>query len=120
MKERQPKVLVTFDSMKNPNSGYFYFGNGLSHALLKQGEGKFKFTFYIFKVTEYLFKGLVDIILLQRWHRIFFPWWNKFDVVHFTDQTCRLRPYRVSAKRIMTVHDINNIHLHFKSKRRVR
>jgi len=120
MSQKTPSVLVTFDSMKNPNSGYFYFGNGLGHALLKESKGSFKFSFYIFKVTEAIYKGLVDLIFLQRWHRIFFPYWNKFDVVHFTDQTCRLRPWRVSAKRIMTVHDINNVHLHFKSKARVK
>lgn len=114
----KPSVLVTFDSMKNPNSGYFSFGKGLGDALLKQNKDRFKLTYYLFKITTY-FNGLVDVLYLSRLHRIFFPSYNKFDVVHFTDQTCRLRPYRVNGKKVMTIHDINNAHLAFKPKHKV-
>jgi glycosyltransferase involved in cell wall biosynthesis len=114
----KPSVLVTFDSMKNPNSGYFSFGKGLGDALLKQNKDQFKLTFYLFKVTTY-FNGLVNILYLNRLHRFFFPAYDKFDVVHLTDQTCRLRPYRVNGKKIMTIHDINNAHLSFKPKHKV-
>ncbi|MBK0381232.1 glycosyltransferase family 4 protein [Mucilaginibacter segetis] len=111
-------ILVTFDSMKNPNSGYFSFGKGLGDALLKQNKGRFKLTYYLFKITTY-FDGLVDILHLNRLHRIFFPSYNKFNLIHFTDQTCRLRPYRVRGKKIMTIHDINNAHLLFKPPHKV-
>ncbi|TSJ44246.1 glycosyltransferase family 4 protein [Mucilaginibacter corticis] len=107
----KPAVLVTFDSMKNPNSGYFTYGKGLGDALIKENNNRFKLTYYMFKNTIYFFNKMVDIIFLYRFHRIFFPYYNKFDVVHFTDQTCRLRPYRVNGKKIMTIHDINKVHL---------
>ncbi|WP_214071984.1 glycosyltransferase family 1 protein [Mucilaginibacter sp. dw_454] len=107
----KPSVLVTFDSMKNPNSGYFSFGKGLGDALIKENSNRFKLTYYMFKNTIYFFNRLVEIIYLYRWHRFFFPFYNNFDVVHFTDQTCRLRPYRVNGKKIMTIHDINKVHL---------
>ncbi len=105
--------------MKNPNSGYFYFGKGLGEALLRENKGRFNFTFYLFKITT-LFNGLVNIIRLYRAHRLFFPFYKRFDLVHFSDQTCRLRPYRLNAKKIMTIHDINNAHLAFKSKYKVK
>lgn len=114
----KPSVLVTFDSMKNPNSGYYSFGKGLGDALLKHNDNRFSFTYYLFKITTY-FNKRVNIIHLFRLHRLFFPHKNEFDIVHFTDQTCRLRPYRVSGKKIMTIHDINNVHLGFKSKRNI-
>ena len=107
----KPAVLVTFDSMKNPNSGYFTYGKGLGDALIKENNNRFKLTYYMFKNTIYFFNKMVDIIFLYRFHNIFFPYYNKFDVVHFTDQTCRLKPYRVNGKKIMTIHDINKVHL---------
>lgn len=115
---KKPAVLVTFDSMKNPNSGYYSFGKGLGDALLKHNNSRFNFTYYLFKITTW-FNNRVNIIHLFRLHRLFFPHGRAFDVVHFTDQTCRLRPYRVSGKKIMTIHDVNNVHLAFKSKRNV-
>jgi glycosyltransferase involved in cell wall biosynthesis len=115
----KPSVLVTFDSMKNPNSGYFSFGKGLGDALIAKNAGRFKLAYYMFKNTTYFFDGKVDIIYLSRLHNIFFPGRNKFDVVHFTDQTCRLKPYSVNAKKIMTIHDINNVHLKFKPQRKI-
>ncbi len=114
-----PKVLVTFDSMKNPNSGYFSFGKGLGEALIRQNKDRFKLVYYMFKKTIWFFDGKVEIMYLSRLHNLFFPARNKFDVVHFTDQTCRLRPYSVNAKRIMTIHDVNNVHLKYKPQRKI-
>jgi len=115
----KPSVLVTFDSMKNPNSGYFSFGKGLGDALIRQNQHRFELEYYMFKKTTYFFDNKVDIIYLKRLHNVFFPARNKFGVAHFTDQTCRLRPYKVNAKRIMTIHDINNIHLKYKSQKKL-
>ncbi|MDF2432628.1 MAG: hypothetical protein JWP44_2259, partial [Mucilaginibacter sp.] len=115
----KPAVLVTFDSMKNANSGYFSFGKGLGDALIAQNANRFKLAYYMFKNMPYFFDGKVDIMYLSRLHNIFFPARNKFDLVHFTDQTCRLRPYSVNAKKIMTIHDINNVHLKFKPQRKI-
>ena len=41
----KPKVLVTFDSMKDANCGYFSFGKGLGDALIQENKGKFKLKF---------------------------------------------------------------------------
>lgn len=106
-----PQVLVTFDSMKDINRGYYSFGKGLGDALIKQNQGRFKLTYYLFKKTPYLFGGRVGILYLSKLHRVFFPDRNRFDVVHLTDQTCRLRPGKVNAKKIMTIHDMNKVHL---------
>lgn len=116
----EKKILITFDSMKYPNSGYFYFGKGLGDALIAENKSGFKLSYYMFAKTIYFFGNKVPVIFRKLSHKFFFPCKNTFNLVHFTDQTCRLRPWQVNAKRVMTVHDINNIHLAFKSERNKR
>lgn len=116
----KPSVLVTFDSMKNPNSGYFSFGKGLGDALIRQNNDRFRLKYYMFKKTIYQFDGKVDLIYLSRSHKLFFFARNEFGVVHLTDQTCRLRPNKVNAKKIMTIHDMNKVHLKFSKPHRIR
>ncbi len=113
-----PSVLVTFDSMKNDNCGYFYFGKGLGNALIANNH-KFNLSFYIHKRTSYKFENNVKIYFLSKFHKWFFPYKNKFDIVHLSDQTCRLRPNMVNAVKIMTVHDMNKVHLKFSTPHRI-
>jgi glycosyltransferase involved in cell wall biosynthesis len=115
----KPNVLVTFDSMKDANCGYFSFGKGLGDALIQENKGRFKLKFYLFKHTKYLFNGLVDILYLSKLDRLFFRGKNDFEIVHLSDQTCRLRPSKVNAKKIMTVHDMNKVHLKFSKPHRI-
>jgi glycosyltransferase involved in cell wall biosynthesis len=107
----KPSVLVTFDSMKDANTGYFSFGKGLGDALIQENLERFKLEYYMFKKTDYLFDGKVDLLYLSKLHNLFFPNRSKYDVVHFTDQRCRLKPSMVKAKKILTIHDINKVHL---------
>ncbi|MGY4537513.1 glycosyltransferase involved in cell wall biosynthesis [Mucilaginibacter sp. UYNi724] len=110
-------ILVTFDSMKHPNSGYYYFGKGLGNALIAENKDRFSLSYYMFASTNYFFERKVPIVFRSLFHKVFFPSRTSFELVHFTDQNCRLRPWMVNAKKVMTVHDINNIHLSFKSER---
>jgi glycosyltransferase involved in cell wall biosynthesis len=105
-----PSVLVTFDSMKDTNCGYYSFGKGLGDTLLSENNGRFNFSFYLFEKTKY-FDGRAHIRHLSLLDNVPFLSNNNHDVVHFTDQTCRLRPWRVNAKKIMTIHDMNKVHL---------
>ncbi|RYY07598.1 MAG: glycosyltransferase family 1 protein [Sphingobacteriaceae bacterium] len=116
----KPSVLVTFDSMKDTNCGYFSFGKGLGDALIKQNKARFNLAYYIFRKTSSEFDEKVNVIYLSKLHKIFFPDRNKFDVVHLTDQTCRLRPDKVNAKKIMTIHDMNKVHLKFSKPYRIK
>jgi glycosyltransferase involved in cell wall biosynthesis len=116
----KPTVLVTFDSMKDINRGYYSFGKGLGDALIRQNHERFKLKFYLFKNNPYLFGGKVDILYLSRLHRVFFFARNAFDLVHLSDQTCRLRPNKVNAKKIMTIHDMNKVHLKFSKPHRIK
>lgn len=105
--------------MKDINRGYFSFGKGLGDALIAQNKGRFHLTYYLFKNNPYLFNKEADVLQLSKFHRIFFPERNKFDVVHLSDQTCRLRPNKVNAKKIMTIHDMNKVHLKFSKPHRI-
>ncbi|QQL49182.1 glycosyltransferase family 4 protein [Mucilaginibacter ginkgonis] len=105
------KILVTFDSMKNINTGYYYFGLGLGNALIDANNDEFDLTFYLHNRTNTRFNGDVKILRLSKLHPFYFPYRNRFQLVHITDQECRLRPEWVNAKKIMTIHDVNRIHL---------
>lgn len=112
-------VLVTFDSMKYPNSGFFSFGKSLGEALLTQNNHQFDFTYYVHKRSIYTFAGSASLVYLSKLHKLIFPGQSKYDLVHFTDQYCRLKPPKVSGKKILTIHDINPIHEKRKSDKKV-
>ncbi|WP_158826742.1 glycosyltransferase family 4 protein [Mucilaginibacter lacusdianchii] len=114
-----PSVLVTFDSMKNDNCGYYYFGTGLGNAIINQNHGRFDLHYYLHTRTKYRFNEKVDILYLSKLHQLFFPSRNKFDLLHLSDQTCRLKPSKVNAKKIMTIHDMNKVHLKFSKPHRI-
>src|SRR3954468_14217261 len=67
----KPKVLVTFDSMKDTNCGYFSFGKGLGDAILKENHDQFDLQFYLFPVTDY-FDGKVAINRRSKLHDLYF------------------------------------------------
>ncbi|CAM3903988.1 glycosyltransferase family 1 protein [Mucilaginibacter galii] len=97
--------------MINPNSGYFSFGKGLGDAMIQQNAGSANLTYYVFKDTDYQFEGMPNLLYLSKWHQLYFPQHHKFDLVHFTDQRCRLKPGMVKGKKVLTIHDINKVHL---------
>jgi glycosyltransferase involved in cell wall biosynthesis len=116
---QKPPVLITFDSMKDNNCGYFYFGKGLGNALIQNNNDHFDLTFYLHRRTVYRFHNKVKLLFLSKFHKLFFPARNKFNLVHLTDQTCRLHPSKVNAKKIMTIHDMNKVHLKFSKPHRI-
>jgi len=115
----KPVVLLTFDSMKYPNSGFFSFGKSLGDAILRQNRGRFDFYYYVHERAEYKFNKKVNLVFLSKLHKLFFPEPNRFELVHFTDQYCRLKPQKVNGKKILTIHDINPVHELRKSDRKI-
>ena len=116
----KPRVLVTFDSMKYPNSGLFYFGKSLGNALIEQNNDKFDLTYYTHKRAPYRFDDKAKLINLSKLHKLIFPRYNRFDLVHFTDQYCRLKPNKVRAKRVLTIHDMNPVHEQLRSPKKMK
>jgi glycosyltransferase involved in cell wall biosynthesis len=106
----KPSVLITFDSMKYPNSGFFSFGKSLGDALIKQNRGRYSLYYYVHTRATYLFNKKVSLVFLSKLHKFFFPEPNRFALTHFTDQYCRLKPKKIKSKKIITVHDINVVH----------
>ncbi|HTD40302.1 MAG TPA: glycosyltransferase family 1 protein [Mucilaginibacter sp.] len=112
-------ILVTFDSMKYPNSGFFSFGKSLGDGLLKLNNNRFDISFYVHKRSKEFFDNRVDQVYLSKFHKIFFLGRNKYDLFHFTDQYCRLKPQRVNGKRILTIHDLNPLHEKLKPQHKI-
>jgi len=106
----KPSILLTFDSMKYPNSGFFSFGKSLGDAIVEQNRDRYNLNYYVHKRSTYLFNNKVGLVYLSKLHKLFFPGRSRFALVHFTDQYCRLKPQKVTGKKILTIHDINPVH----------
>ena len=103
-------VLVTFDSLKYPNTGLYYFGMSLGNALLTENRGRLQLNYFLKKKSAHLFKDKVNLVYLTKLHKIYFPRSKRFNLVHFTDQYCRLRPQLVKTRKILTIHDLNQVY----------
>ena len=103
---KRARVLVTFDSMRYPNTGFFFFGKSLSKSLIEENDFGFDFSFYSYKsVPRNLYPPGIRIINKSVLHKLLFP--HNFDLVHFSDQYCKPHPALVKGKKILTIHDIN-------------
>ena len=92
--------------MRHPNTGFFFYGRSLSHALLDQNNNRFDFSFYSHKsVPTGALPSNVRTINKSLLHKIIFPY--KFDLVHFSNQYCKPHPALVKGKKTLTIHDIN-------------
>lgn len=107
--DNKPSVLVTVDSLKYPNTGLYYFAQSLGNALINENQGKLHLSYYLKKKSAHLFQGKVDLVYLSKLHKLYFPGSGKFDLFHFTDQFCRLKPQLVKGKKILTIHDLNQL-----------
>jgi len=87
--------------------------------LLVRNSERFRFSFYVHRRATYTFMGKVALVYLSKLHKLIFPGGPNYQLVHFTDQYCRLKPQRVNGKRILTIHDINPIHEKRKSDKKV-
>jgi glycosyltransferase involved in cell wall biosynthesis len=107
----KPRVLVTFDSMQYPNTGLFYFGRSLGKALIKENED-FELSYFLYDATTDFDNDEVKRLYRQKYHKLFFINNDNIKLFHFTDQFSRLKPKKVRSKykKIMTIHDINQVH----------
>jgi glycosyltransferase involved in cell wall biosynthesis len=105
----KPNVLVTLDSMKYPNTGLFHFGKSLGNALIKENNN-FDLTYYIYEKSESYFAGKVKLLKRITLHKLWFTERNQFKITHFTDQFCRLNPHQVNGRKILTIHDLNQLY----------
>jgi glycosyltransferase involved in cell wall biosynthesis len=96
--------------MKYPNSGFFSFGKSLGDEIIQQNKGRYKLYYYVHPRATYLFNKMVSLVYLSKIHKLFFPKSKPFALYHFTDQYCRLKPYKVNGKKVLTVHDVNVVH----------
>lgn len=95
--------------MKNPNTGLYNFGKSLGNALfdILEKYSDVGLTFYLPKKGSELFEGKLSTIRHNEFYKYYFPQKARFELVHFTDQICRLKPSKVSGKKILTIHDLN-------------
>lgn len=105
--------------MISPNCGYFSFGKGLGNAIINENKN-YNLVYYLFKNGHYFFNNKVSIQYLSTLDRFYFKEKDKYQLVHLSDQTCRLKPSMVNAKKIMTIHDMNKVHLKFSNPYRIK
>lgn len=106
------RVLVTLDSMRYPNTGLYSFGKSLGEALIRNNHNGYDLDYFLYSGTNTGFDtaGIYQTYY-KKYNKFFFINSNQVDLFHFTDQFARLKPQKVhSGKKIMTVHDINQLH----------
>ena len=106
----KPSILITFDSLKRATSGMFFFERSLGDEILKQNKDRFAIFGYLYKKSIHWFQQLAGTLFISPLHKVFFPAYKQFDLVHFTNQYCKLKPKRVKAKKVLTIHDMNPVH----------
>lgn len=106
----KPNLLLTFDSMRHANTGLHTFGHCLGREIVRQGREHFNVGAYTYPVQRGFLGAEASYVAHQHLHRFYFPLRRRFDVVHFADQYCRFGPARVSARTVMTVHDMNQVY----------
>lgn len=109
---KKPHVLLTFDSMRYPNTGLYQFGKSLGKAIINENTA-FDLTYFLHNsVTAFDTDATIQRTYLQKHHKFFFYNNRGIDLFHFTDQFSRLKPKKVrdKYKKILTIHDINQVH----------
>ncbi len=106
----KPALLVTFDSLRNVNTGLHTFGDRLGHEILRQGGSEFDVSAYVYPFQKGFFGSAASYVVHSKLHRWFFPQSRRYDLVHFSDQFCRFGPERVQAKTVLTVMDLNQVY----------
>jgi glycosyltransferase involved in cell wall biosynthesis len=96
--------------MKYPNTGLFYFGKSLGTALIQQNDSELNLNYYIDKNSATYFTKNVKLIKRAKLHKLVFTKFRSFKLIHFTDQYCRLAPRKFRGKKILTIHDLNQLH----------
>jgi glycosyltransferase involved in cell wall biosynthesis len=106
----KPAILMTFDSMRFPNTGLHTFGDRLGQQIVRQGGARFDMSAYVYPPQQGFLGTAVNYVRHSKLHRLFFPLRGRFDLVHFTDQYCRFGPAHVKGKVVLTIMDLNQIH----------
>ncbi len=106
--------------MKYPNSGLFSFGKSLGQEIIRQNNNRFNLYYYVHRRSAHIFNYLAGTVYLSKVHKLLFPKFNSFNLVHFTDQYCRLKPNKVRAKKVLTIHDMNPVHEKLRSPARLK
>ncbi len=88
----------------------FFFERSLGDELIAQNNSRFRIYGYLNRKSIYWFKKIDGIVFKSLLHKIFFPQYNRFNLVHFTNQYCKLNPNRVNGKKLLTIHDMNPVH----------
>lgn len=96
--------------MKHSNTGLHAFGLSLGKELIKQNHSAYDLSCYIYGAQKGVLGSHIKYLTYRKFHSVLFPSRSRYDVVHFGDQCCRLNPRLVKAKKILTVHDLNQVH----------
>ncbi|MFD0795802.1 glycosyltransferase family 4 protein [Mucilaginibacter litoreus] len=98
--------------MRYPNTGLYYFGKSLGDALIKNNHSQFDLDFFLYSRTTDCFDNApVHRTYLKQYNKFFFINTNNVELFHFTDQLTRLNPSGIRGKKkILTIHDINQVH----------
>lgn len=113
---RRKKILLDFERMRDLYTGFYYFNLNFGRSLLKLAANKLDFYFYLVPWQFGLF-GKDQYYESKKSYTIsgksFFNFLKKknkprqYDIIHISDQHSTFQPRDITAKIILTIHDLN-------------
>ncbi len=103
-------ILLNFELMKFQNTGLFHFDKSLGNALISQNNKNIDLTIYSdHKSLKYFNNQAIKLVSSLK-TKLFFWKYKKYNLVHFTNQYCRLSFKYFSCPKVVTIHDLNQLH----------
>jgi len=105
------KIVVDCERMKHKYTGLYSFCKQLSLGILKLKRPDEQLNLYV-PGNEVGFAGdTVEYIKQHSWQKFYLPGVSKYDVWHSTYQMSDYYPPRHKTKIVLTIHDLNFLHL---------
>ena len=103
------KVLVDLTILKHPNCGLGQIALNYGRYFRESITGKEEFILYLLVPKGYIgsFGQQVKYIQNKKWFELFPFLLPKFDVWHAIHQLVKFKPYSISTKYLLTIHDFN-------------
>lgn len=102
------KFLVDLHRLRhNPYNGLYTFSCRLAEHLLHHTIKDEQLFYYLPKDKFNLFGNKPGYTVHKRWHKIYQPGTQKYDVWHLTTGISQYRPFNSKTKVVFTIHDVN-------------
>lgn len=106
-----PNVVIEMEKIRSPYNGLGNFCRHFGKSLLAQAQQQFSPTFYIPRKQLGFFGDSANYQPLHKWHRYLHRFAPKAKIWHILHQDSRYWPPQKNIPLILTIHDLNFLHV---------